>query len=86
MPSDFKVKGQVLLEEWYLYKCTKPRAHVFDIQSDKDDLQQWANHLQTALLWETNSNKIVKICYQFEHKLKRFKEKVVIELLKNGSA
>ena len=86
MLSDFKLKGQALLEEWYFYKSTRPRDHVFDIQADKDELQKWATHLQTALLWETNGNKIVKICHQFEYKLKQFKEKVVIELLKNGSA
>ena len=85
MLPDFKAKGQTLLQEWYFYKSSRPKGHAIDIQTDKDDLQQYANLLQTALLWETNGNKIVKICHQFEYKLTQFKEKVVIELLTNGS-
>lgn len=82
MLVDCKTKGQQLLEDWYLYKTAKPKDHVFDIQIEKDNLQKWANLLQTSLLWEDNTNKTAKICYQFENQLTQFKEKIIIELLK----
>ena len=83
---DHRVRGQELLKEWQLYKTARPRAHVFDIQTDKEDLARWANLLQTALLWDEDDNRIAENCYQFEHRLTAFKEKIVIELLKGGAA
>ena len=61
MQIDCKTKSQQLLEEWQFYKSAKPKSHVFDIQSEKDHLQKWANMLQTSLLWEDNANKTTKI-------------------------
>lgn len=84
--TDLVSHGQDLLKEWYLYRSARPKAHVVDIQRDKDDLQQWASFLQTTLLWEDDSTRITEACYQFESRLKIFKEKIVVELLTGGSA
>lgn len=84
--TDFRSMGQDLLREWFVYKSAKPREHVFDIQRDKDDLTQWANLLQTVLLWEADEIRIAETCYEFERRLQSFKEKIVIELLTGGSA
>lgn len=83
---DFVSHGQDLLREWYIYRSARPKAHVFDIQRDKDDLQQWASFLQTTLLWENDPIRISEACHQFEARLKSFKEKIVVELLTGGSA
>jgi len=83
--TDVKVFGQDLLREWYLYKGARPKEHVLDIQHDKDDLERWAKQLQTNLLWEGDLNTIAECCYQFETRLERFKDKIVIELLTGGA-
>ena len=83
---DTRAHGQDLLREWYVYRSARPREHVFDIQSDKDNLTLWANNLQTTLLWESNENVIAESCYQFETRLESFKEKIVVELLTGGAA
>jgi hypothetical protein len=82
MQHDYKVNSQHLLNEWYYYKSAKPKGHIFDIQADKDDLQQWATLLQTFLLCSDNITTIAKICFIFENKLQKFKENIIIELLK----
>ena len=78
--------GQDLLREWNLYRLARPREHVFDIQSDKDELAKWANLLQHNLMWEQDYARVAEVCYQFESRLTTFKDKIVIELLTGGSA
>lgn len=85
MLSDYRTKGQQLLDEWVSYKSARPKDHVFDIQSDKDDLQQIAYLLQSAVFWSNNLNTIIDLCDCFEQKLYKFKEKVIVELLQSGS-
>jgi len=84
--TDFRSHGQDLLREWYLYKSARPKDHVFDIQRDKDELQRWASLLQVTLLWDADEDRIAEACYQFENRLERFKDKIVIELLTGGAA
>jgi hypothetical protein len=83
---DFRAHGQDLLNEWQAYRSARPRDNVFDIQRDKDELQRWANLLQSALLWESDDNRIAEACHQFELRLRLFKDKIVIELLTGGLA
>lgn len=83
---DHRTRGQELLKEWQLYKTARPRVHVFDIQTDKDELARWANLLQFALLWDEDDNRIAENCYQFGYRLESFKEKIVIEILTRGAA
>ena len=80
------VKARTLLDEWQLCRNAKPRHHVLDIQVDKDQLSKWADHLYKIMMWSDNSNEIAECCYQFESRLKSFKDKIIIELLTNGSA
>ena len=82
MEYDFKTVSQQLLNEWYYYKTARPKDHIFDIQSEKDDLQHWATLLQTFLLCSNDTALVTKICIMFEGKLRKFKEKIIIELLK----
>jgi hypothetical protein len=84
--TDFCVYGAGLLKDWQLYKTARPREQVFDIQSDKDELCKWAHHLHNSLMWDLDANQIAENCYQFESRLLRFKDKIIIEILTNGSA
>lgn len=79
---DSRAKAQILLDDWYEYKSAKPMDHVFDIQEDKDELQQWAYILKQLLVWSDDVKRIADISHIFENKLQKFKEKIIIELLK----
>ena len=74
-----------LLDEWFLCSRAKPKSQAVDIQLDKDVIEPWAAYLDRQLAWGNDDNELQKICYIFESKLKNLKEKIVIEVLKNGS-
>ncbi len=80
--TNSRAKAQILLDDWYEYKSAKPMDHVFDIQEDKDELQQSAYILKQLLLWSDDLERIADISHIFENKLQQFKEKIIIELLK----
>lgn len=83
---DVHVRGQRLLEDWQVYKTAKPRTHVLDIQRDKDMLASSALELQSNLLWKDDLTELEKNCQRFETMLTEFKDKIVLELLTNGTA
>lgn len=72
-----------LLEEWNLCVKAKPKSNAVDIQLDKDLAALCASNLMQQLAWG-NDNEIQEACYQFESRLQALKEKLVIEVLKNG--
>ena len=84
--EDPRATAQALLDEWNCYRSARPREHVLDIQYDKDQLTKWATALQRTMLWSTSDNELAEACYQFEHRLNQFKDKIVIELLTGGAA
>jgi hypothetical protein len=57
---------------------------VLSIQFDKDQLGNWALQLRRAMMWGS-AIELAEACYQFEQRLTRFKDNIVIELLTNGS-
>lgn len=83
--TDFNTYGRELLREWQTYKSARPRRHVLDIQSLKDDMEHWAQHLNQILMWESDTARIAECCYQFDQRLSNYKDKIVIELLQGGS-
>ena len=74
-----------LLNEWFLCSRAKPKSQAVDIQLDKDVLEPWAAYLDRQLAWGDDDTKLQEACYQFESRLKILKEKIIIEVLKNGS-
>lgn len=74
-----------LLDEWFLCYQARPKGQVVDIQLDKDGLEPLAAYLDRQLAWGHDDVELQKVCYMFESKLKNLKEKIVIEVLKNGS-
>jgi hypothetical protein len=81
---DFREYASQLLEEFNLCLQARPKHDAVDVQLEKDNCAKFAYHLNTQLGWGTD-NEIAEACYQLEPRLKRLKEKLTFEILKNGS-
>lgn len=81
---DFREHAKQLLEEFNLCLRARPKHNAVDVQLEKDRLSKWAVLLNNQLGWGTE-HEIAEACYQFEPKLKQLKEKLVMEILTNGS-
>lgn len=81
---DFRQYAQTLLEEYNICLQAKPKHNAIDVQLEKDSVSKWACYLNSQLGWGTDSE-IAEACHQLEPRLRRLKEKLVMEILKNGS-
>jgi hypothetical protein len=81
---DWKARADELIEEYNMCCRSKPRHGAIDVQLEKDAVGKWATHLATQRSWGTD-NEIAEACYQLEPRLKLLKEKLVLEILQNGS-
>ena len=81
---DAREKAELLLEEYSLCLKAKPRHDAINIQLEKDSVSKWAVHLNNQLGWGTDIE-IVEACHQLEPRLKKLQEKLIFEILKNGS-
>lgn len=81
---DFKEHADNLIKEWALCLNAKPKNNAVDIKLEKNQCEEWVMHLMKIRLWGTQ-NELAEACYQVESRLKVLKEKIVIEVLKNGS-
>ena len=81
---DFREHAQRLLDEFNLCLQARPKHNAVDVQLEKDSVSKWAVHLNNQLGWGTE-NEIAEACYQLEPRLAKLKEKLVIEILKNGT-
>lgn len=81
---DWKQQAELLLEEFDLCCRAKPKHDAVNIQLEKDSVAKFAYNLATQLSWGTD-NEIAEACYQLEPRLKQLKQKLVMEILTNGS-
>jgi hypothetical protein len=81
---DWNTRADELIEEYNRCCQARPRHGAVDVQLEKDAVGKWASHLATQRSWGTD-NEIAEACYQLEPRLNRLKEKLVIEILKNGT-
>jgi hypothetical protein len=81
---DWKRRADDLIKEYNMCCQAKPRHGAVDVQIEKDSVGKWASHLATQRSWGTDLE-IAEACYQLEPRLTQLKEKLVIEILKNGS-
>lgn len=81
---DFRQYAQTLLEEYNMCLQAKPKHNAVDVQLEKDNVAKWAHHLNSQVAWGTD-NDIAEACHQLEPRLQRLKEKLIMEILKNGS-
>jgi hypothetical protein len=80
----YKEHANQLIQDWQLCVSAKPKHDAVDIQLEKDRCEEWAIQLMTISMWGT-PNDLVEACYQFEYRIKNLKEKIIIEVLTNGS-
>lgn len=81
---NFEKQADILVEEWDLCVDAKPKHDAINIKIEKDQCKLWVIHLMKARLWGTD-NELAEACYQLESRLKKLKEKIIVEVLKNGS-
>jgi hypothetical protein len=81
---DWKAYAEQLLEEFNLCIRAKPKHNAVDVQLEKDAVSKWAVHLNNQLGWGTE-NEIAEACHQLEPRLKKLKEKLIMEILTNGT-
>jgi hypothetical protein len=81
---DWRQRADELLQEFELCCRAKPKHDAIDIQLEKDAVAKWAYHLNTQRGWGTD-NEIAEACHQLEPRLRKLKEKLVIEILTHGT-
>jgi hypothetical protein len=82
--TDWRQRADELLQEFELCCRAKPKHDAIDIQLEKDAVAKWAYHLNTQRGWGTD-NEIAEACHQLEPRLRKLKEKLVIEILTHGT-
>jgi hypothetical protein len=85
---DFHVWSESLLEEWQTVRSARPRTDLtssVDLECLKSQIDDWATLLRRYRLDTSDMIGLAETCYQFENRLKKYKEKVVIELLHHGT-
>jgi hypothetical protein len=81
---DNKKRAEQILREWTLCMNARPKNNAVDIQIEKDTCGRFATSLIHNLNWGSDGQ-IAEACNQLESRLKPLKEKIVIEVLQNGS-
>lgn len=81
---DWQLYATQLLEEFNQCMQARPRHDAVGVQLEKDSCARYAYYLNTQRAWGTE-NEIAEACYQLEPRLKKLKEKLVMEILQNGS-
>jgi hypothetical protein len=81
---DHKARADQLIEEFNLCTRARPRGNAVEVQLEKDACAKWVHHLSTQRSWGTDLE-VAEACNQLEPRLKQLREKVIIEILTNGS-
>lgn len=81
---DWKLYAEQLLEQFNQCIYAKPKHDAVNIQLEKDSVAKWAYNLNNQLAWGTE-NELAEACHQLEPRLKKLQEKLIIEILKDGS-
>jgi hypothetical protein len=81
---DWKSRADELIEQYNNCCKARPRHGAVDVQLEKDMVGEWARHLATQRSWGSD-NEIAEACHQLEPRLRQLKEKLIIEILTNGT-
>mgnify|MGYP003336302293 CR=1 FL=1 len=82
--TDWKNHAQQLLDEFKLCQQAKPKHDAINIQLEKDTVAKWAYYTSYQLGWGKEAD-LAEACHQLEWRLKHLKEKLIVEILTNGS-
>jgi hypothetical protein len=78
-------RGEELLAEWNVCKHARPKGDAINLQIERDQLERWANNLSRNLTWAPENITTLEAVYQFEQRFTAYKQKAVLEILKNGA-
>lgn len=81
---DCRTRADQLIEEFNLCIRARPKGNAVEIQIEKDDVSHWAMYLNRQRAWGSDVE-ITEACNQLESRLKSLQEKLIIEILTNGS-
>ena len=81
---DFKKRAEEILREWALCSNARPKNNAVDIQIEKDVCSRYATNLIHNLNWGSETE-LAEACNQLDSRLKQLKEKLIFEVLQNGS-
>jgi hypothetical protein len=82
--TNWQDRANELLLEFNLCCQTRPQHDTVSIQIEKDAVAKWANYLNTQRCWGSD-NDIAEACYQLEPRLKKLKEKIIIEVISDNN-
>lgn len=85
---DFHIWSESLLEEWEQVRNCRPKTDLVssvDLECLKTNIDEWAVLLRRYRLDKSDSVGLAETCHQFENRLKKYKERVVIEVLHHGT-
>lgn len=82
--TDGRTRADQLIKEFNLCMRARPRGNAAAVQLEKDTVAHWAVHLNRQLAWGSDVE-IAEACNQLESRLKSLQEKLIIEILTNGS-
>ncbi len=85
---DFVAWSQSLLEEWSTVRHARPKTNMIssvDLEYAREILDDWAMLLRRYSFDKESNHDLAEACYQFETRLKRYKEKIIIETLTHGT-
>lgn len=88
MTLDFSEWAQSLLLEWEMVRKARPKSDLatsVDLECSRESLNEWESLLRRNLFDKQPSRDLAEACYQFESRLKKYKEKVILEALNHGS-
>ncbi len=79
-----RARAEALIESYNLSMRARPRGNAAAVQLEKDTVSHWAVYLNRQLAWGSDVE-IAEACNQLESRLKNLQEKLIIEILTNGS-
>ena len=81
---DYKEYANNILREWTLCSNARPKNNAVNIQIEKDVCGRYATNVIHNLNWGTEAE-LAEACHQLASRLKPLKEKIIIEVIQNGS-
>jgi hypothetical protein len=82
--TDWRQRADELIEEFNDCCRAKPRHDAVNFQLEKDRVSKFASHLATQRAWGGDLE-IAEACHQLESRMKTLKEKLIMEILSDGT-
>ena len=86
-PEETKALAEDLLDQWCQYQKLNPANQHFpepvELTIMKDNMMTWADFLRKQLHWGTDTD-IAKATYNFQSRFTAFRDRITIDVLKNG--